>query len=93
MTKKNVSRELLDFLLRIVRSIETENLALRQMLQESGRPDEALQEELNRRTGDVQLQKQVDDTIAPAFEEMTNILGRDEARAILERWKPKGRPN
>jgi hypothetical protein len=87
---KNVFAE---FLSALLRTVEIENEALREMLRENGVPDEALQAALNQKTSDPELQKRVDSTIAPAVKEMARLLEQVDLREALLRWRPKGRPN
>ena len=81
------------FLSALLRTVEIENEALREMLRENGVQGEALQAALNQKTSDLDLQKRVDSTIAPAVKEMARLLEQADLRQALARWRPKGRPN
>ena len=80
------------FLSALLRTVEIENEALREMLKENGVQDAELQAALNQKTSDSEIQKRVDSMIAPAVKEMAQLLERAGLRQALAQWRPKGRP-
>jgi hypothetical protein len=90
---KSPGQHFVTLLLGIVRVVEIENEALRQMLKENGVQDAELRAGLERKTADLEVQKRVDSTIAPIVEGMPRLLGEAEVQEALAQWKLKGRPN
>ena len=86
-------KEMVLFLLGMLRTIEIENEGLRELLKENGVPDVELQAALKRKTKDPRVQKKVDEMTSPALSEMRRILGEIESAEVLEEWKPKGKAN
>jgi uncharacterized protein YidB (DUF937 family) len=80
------------FLAALLRTVEIENEALREMLRENGVQDADLRAGLNQKTSDPEIQKRVDAMIAPAVQAMAQLLEQAGLRQALARWRPKGRP-